>query len=126
MLMPAFKERVQERIGAEGDALALGMRILACAAAAVKNTIDRGTLLSMQCVDGGWETGWVYKLVVSKVRIGSRGLTTAIALAALSAPVLPAARPVAEVLLLDEQVFGQQPKFNGLHHSEQAQISQLV
>lgn len=126
MLMPVFKERVQERIGAEGDALALGMRILAGAAAGVKNTIDRGSLLSMQCVDGGWETGWVYKLVVSKVRIGSRGLTTAIALAALSAPVLPATQPVVEVFQLDERVLGRQSMFNGLHRSEQAQTPQLV
>lgn len=124
MLMPVFKERVQERIGAEGDALALGMRILACAAAGVRNTVDRGALLSMQCVDGGWETGWVYKLVVAKVRIGSRGLATAIALAALPTPVAPVAQPVVGVLQFDEQVFGRQLKFNDSDHSEPAQIPQ--
>ncbi|KZT04889.1 HAD-like protein [Laetiporus sulphureus 93-53] len=79
-----FKERVQERIGVPGDALALGMRLVACSVAGISNPVDMRTLLSLQCDDGGWEIGWVYRLVAAKVMIGSRGMTTAIALQAIS------------------------------------------
>ncbi|THU77492.1 hypothetical protein K435DRAFT_877769 [Dendrothele bispora CBS 962.96] len=68
-LKPLFVERVKERIGAEGDALAL---------------VDMQTLLSKQCEDGSWEISWVYKLVAAKTSIASIGLTTAIALQAIS------------------------------------------
>lgn len=81
-LMPVFTERVQERIGVEGDAIALGMRIFACDVAGLKNVIDRQTLLSMQCEDGGWPIGWMYKFPTANVRIGSRGLATALAVSA--------------------------------------------
>ena len=49
-----LRERVQERIGAEGDSLALAMRILACASVGIRNEIDFRTLLPLQCNDGGW------------------------------------------------------------------------
>jgi hypothetical protein len=39
----------------------------------------------MQEIDGGWEIGWIYKYGSSGARIGSRGLSTAFAIAALRA-----------------------------------------
>jgi hypothetical protein len=88
MLKPLLRERVQERIGAPGDALALAMRILTCASVGVRNAMDARALLPLQCEDGGWEIGWVYKYGSSRVKIGNRGLTTALAISALDAVAL--------------------------------------
>ncbi|RDB25337.1 Alpha-D-glucose-1-phosphate phosphatase YihX [Hypsizygus marmoreus] len=90
MLKPLLKERVQERIGAEGDALALAMRILVCDFVGIRNEIDLRTLLPLQCEDGGWEIGWIYKYGSSGIRIGNRGLTTALAVKAVDAMAAPA------------------------------------
>jgi len=81
-LQPLLKERVQERMGAQGDALALAMRVLTCHFVNIRDEVDLSTLLSMQCEDGGWEAGWVYKYS-SGVKIGNRGLTTALAVQAI-------------------------------------------
>jgi hypothetical protein len=81
-LQPLLKERVQERLGAQGDAVALAMRVLKCHFVDIRDEVDLSTLLSMQCEDGGWEAGWVYKYS-SGVKIGNRGLTTALAVQAI-------------------------------------------
>ncbi|KAJ6586968.1 HAD-like domain-containing protein [Mycena vulgaris] len=60
-LGPLLKERLQERIGVEGDALQLAMRIVACTSVELRDEVDLRTLLAMQCEDGGWEIGWIYK-----------------------------------------------------------------
>ena len=80
-----FRHRVQESIGSEGDPLALAMRILACASAGIRDEIDLRTLLTFQQEDGGWEAGWIYKYGSSGIRIGNRGLTTALAINAVEA-----------------------------------------
>jgi hypothetical protein len=41
----------------DGDALQLGMRIVACAAVGLPDEIDRRALLALQEEDGGWEIG---------------------------------------------------------------------
>ena len=82
-LKPLLIERVQERIGAEGDALALSMRICTCAYLGLRNDIDLRALLPLQCEDGGWEVGWVYKYGSSGINIGNRGLTTSLAVKAI-------------------------------------------
>ncbi|EAU91227.1 hypothetical protein CC1G_06862 [Coprinopsis cinerea okayama7 len=82
-LRPLFTERVQERIGAEGDAMALAMRIIVCNYLGLHNEIDMRTLLALQCEDGGWEMGWIYKYGASGLKIGNRGLTTALAVDAI-------------------------------------------
>ncbi|KAJ7497338.1 HAD-like domain-containing protein [Mycena latifolia] len=84
-LAPLLKERLQERIGVEGDALQLAMRIVACASVDLRDEVDLRTLLTMQCEDGGWEIGWIYKYGSSGIKIGNRGLTTAISIKALEA-----------------------------------------
>ncbi|KAJ7901877.1 Haloacid dehalogenase-like hydrolase-domain-containing protein [Mycena olivaceomarginata] len=82
-LSPILKERLQERIGVEGDALQLAMRIVACTSLGLRNTVDLRTLRGLQCEDGGFEIGWVYKYGSSNIKIGNRGLTTALAIKAI-------------------------------------------
>lgn len=79
-----LQERLKERIGAPGDSLALAMRIIACRAVDLDDPLDMQTLLTLQCSDGGWEIGWVYKLVAAGTAIGNRGLCTALALDAIA------------------------------------------
>ncbi|KAJ7703151.1 Haloacid dehalogenase-like hydrolase-domain-containing protein [Mycena rosella] len=83
-LGPLLKERLQERVGGEGDALQLAMRIVACASLDVRDEVDLRTLLGMQAEDGSWE-GWIYKYGSSGIKIGNRGLTTALAIKAVEA-----------------------------------------
>jgi len=95
LLKPLLKERVQERIGAEGDALALAMRILVCDCVGIRDDVDLRALLPLQSEDGGWENGWMYKYGASGIRICNRGLTTALAINAIKAmeQSLPTLRP---------------------------------
>ncbi|KAJ7665709.1 Haloacid dehalogenase-like hydrolase-domain-containing protein [Mycena rosella] len=83
MLKPLLKQRVEENIGKPGDALALAMRILVCNYVAIRSETDLGSLLSLQCEDGGWEVGWIYRYGSSGIKIGNRGLTTALAINAV-------------------------------------------
>jgi hypothetical protein len=83
MLKSLLKDRIQERIGTDGDALALAMRILVCDFVGIQNDIDLRALLPLQCEDGGWEIGYIYKYGSSGIRIGNRGLTTALAVKAV-------------------------------------------
>ncbi|KAG1813726.1 HAD-like domain-containing protein [Suillus variegatus] len=82
-IKPLLIERVRERIGADGDALALSMRLRLCAYLGLHNDVDLRTLLPLQCEDGGWEIGWIYKYGSSGIRIGNRGLTTSLAVKAI-------------------------------------------
>lgn len=83
MLKSLLRDRVQERISADGDALALAMRILVCDFVGIQNDVDLRTLLTFQCEDGGWEIGYMYRYGSSRIRIGNRGLTTALAVKAV-------------------------------------------
>lgn len=82
-IKPPLIERIQERIGADGDALAFSMRLLLCAYLGLRNDVDLRNLLALQCEDGGWEIGWIYKYGSSGVKIGNRGLTTSLAVKAI-------------------------------------------
>lgn len=92
LLKPLLKERVQERIGADGDSLALAMRILACDFVGIRDEVDLRTLLTLQCEDGGWEVGWMYKYGSSGISIGNRGLATALAIKAVDTMFQPQIR----------------------------------
>ncbi|KAJ5194358.1 hypothetical protein N7491_001695, partial [Penicillium cf. griseofulvum] len=83
-LFHILRERVKERVGLPGDALCLAMRILTCQYVGVPDEADLAKLRSMQHADGGWEPGWVYRYGKTDVRIGNRGLATALAVNALS------------------------------------------
>ncbi|KAG6871630.1 hypothetical protein C0995_002242 [Termitomyces sp. Mi166 len=88
-LKPLLKERVQERIGVEGDALARAMRIIVADFVGIRDEADLRALLPLQCEDGGWEIGWMYKYGSSDIRIGNRGLTAALAIKAIEAMSAP-------------------------------------
>lgn len=90
-LAPLLRERVLERTGCPGDALAFSMLVLAGAAVGLRMERDLEALLPLQCEDGGWDASWVYRLPTSGGKIGNRGFTTALALNAIAAlhPLLP-------------------------------------
>ncbi|KAH9972460.1 hypothetical protein BGW80DRAFT_1252735 [Lactifluus volemus] len=83
-LAPLLRERILERAGVPGDALALSMRVLAGAVVGLRMERDLAALLPLQREDGGWEPSWIYKYGSSGVKIGNRGLTTALALKAIA------------------------------------------
>ena len=60
------------------------MRILACTALDLDCSIDRSALLDLQCEDGGWEAGDLYRYGSTGLSIGNRGVTTAFAIKALA------------------------------------------
>ncbi|KAL4984140.1 HAD-like protein [Aspergillus falconensis] len=88
---PALRERLEaplrlrviERIGADGDAFCLAMRLLACQFLGIENHRDRDRLADMQQEDGGWEASCMYLFPGDKKEVGNRGTTTAFAVAAL-------------------------------------------
>lgn len=84
-LKPLLIDRIWERVGVEGDALALAMRVLICKSMGIRNEIDFRSLLPLQCDDGGWEICWMEKSPGPGIRIGNRGLTTALAINAIIA-----------------------------------------
>ena len=69
----------------EGDALALAMRILVCDFIGIRNEVDLQRLLPLQCIDGGWEMGLIYRYGLTDISVGNRGLTTALAIKAIEA-----------------------------------------
>ena len=83
MVGSLLKERIQERVGQSGNALEIAMRILVCKWLSLDCGGDCHTLLNMQCEDGGWDAGWMYRYGSTGVKIGNRGVTTAIAIRAL-------------------------------------------
>ena len=84
-LAPLLRTRILERAGANGDALALAMRVLAGIVVGLRLEQDLAQLLPLQLEDGGWGPGWMYKYGSANIKIGNRGLTTALALKAISA-----------------------------------------
>ena len=86
MLGPLLKERMQERVGQSGNALDLATRILTCSSLDLNCDIDRRALLDLQCEDGGWNAGWMYTYGSTGMKIGNRGVTTAMAVKAIASP----------------------------------------
>jgi hypothetical protein len=83
---PLFKECVTERFGADGDALALSMRLLAGNSSGLVNQPDLNRLLVMQQGDGARTNGWFCRYGASpEVLIKNDGLTTSLAIRAIEA-----------------------------------------
>ncbi|KAJ5383495.1 HAD-superfamily hydrolase subfamily IA variant 3 [Penicillium concentricum] len=78
-----LRTRVIERIGAEGDALCLAMRLCVCNSLGIANRPDIDALTASQCKDGGWGPSLMYLIPGSSRRLGNRGVTTAFAVKAL-------------------------------------------
>ena len=92
-----LRERVLERTGCtQGDALALAMRVIVGAGVGLRLERDLAALLPLQYEDGGWGPSWIYKYGSSGIKIGNRGLTTALALNAIAALYPPQPRPQTE------------------------------
>ncbi|OQE07917.1 hypothetical protein PENVUL_c011G08253 [Penicillium vulpinum] len=82
-----LRTRIIERIGAGGDALCLAMRLCVCNSLGIANRPDFDTLTALQCKDGDWEPSFMYLFPGSGRRLGSRGVTTALAVKALQSAV---------------------------------------
>ncbi|KAI9649345.1 hypothetical protein NHQ30_001917 [Ciborinia camelliae] len=78
-----LKKRIQERVGAPGDALALAMRLTICHSMEVPNYQDLKTLKELQEEDGGWESGHMYTIPIVGKEVYDRGFTTALAIQAI-------------------------------------------
>ncbi|KAK5166035.1 uncharacterized protein LTR77_008296 [Saxophila tyrrhenica] len=83
-LIVVLKQCLTERLGTKGDALCIAMRLLAGAYVGIHSPLDLAALRSMQCEDGGWEAGCVYRYGSTGISIGNRGLATALAVGAIS------------------------------------------
>lgn len=84
-LAPLFRRRVTERFGAEGDSLALAMRVIAAASVGLIDRLDLNRLLSLQQQDGSWVDGWFYKYGSSGRLLRNDGVTTALGIRAIQA-----------------------------------------
>lgn len=78
-----LKTRVLERIGLDGDAFCLGMRLLSCNFLGIENITDKEKLKSMQEEDGGWAASAMYLFPTEQKVIGNRGTVTAYAVKSL-------------------------------------------
>ena len=77
------RARLQEAVGAPGDALALAMRVVACVSVGLHDEVDVWRLRPLQCEDGGWERGWCCRYGKTGIRMGNRGFTTVMAIKAI-------------------------------------------
>ncbi|OAL38690.1 hypothetical protein AYO20_01896 [Fonsecaea nubica] len=78
-----LRERLQERIGSPGDTIELAMRVIACLDMGLKNNVDLRKLEALQEEDGGWPIGWLCQTGKISLKIGSRGVATALAVKAI-------------------------------------------
>lgn len=59
------------------------MRVLAAASVGLSDRRGSEKLLALQEADSAWPTGWVYKYGMCGVLVGNKGITTAMAVAAI-------------------------------------------
>lgn len=78
-----LQTRLRERIGCDTEVLSVAMRLLAAQSLGLDNRKDLETLLALQQKDGGWELAWLYRFGNVDIKIGSRGVVTAMALKGL-------------------------------------------
>ena len=89
---PMLSERVKERVGIPVDPVDRAMRIIVCCKLGLDTEVDLQELLAAQHADGGWGIGWLYKYGRSGVRIGNRGVATALAIRAIQMATKPVPR----------------------------------
>ncbi|KAI0937990.1 hypothetical protein AcV7_003308 [Taiwanofungus camphoratus] len=80
-----FKRRVVERFGADGDALAMAMRIHTAASVGLVDHVDLDKLFALQQNDGSWRDSAFYRFPSARQLASNDGLTTAIAIQAIQA-----------------------------------------
>ncbi|KAJ5928243.1 HAD-like protein [Penicillium verhagenii] len=75
--------RLKERLGTPCDSVGLSMRLIACNQFGIADQIGLETLKATQCEDGGWDMGLLYQYASKKLKIGNRGVSTALAVSAI-------------------------------------------
>lgn len=86
-LVQPLQQRLGERVGMDGGPASLTMRVLACKRLGIPNSRDLNRLREMQCEDGSWPVEWIYKYSYTGLKVGNRGLTTALAVQAIETPI---------------------------------------
>ncbi|OAQ99637.1 hypothetical protein LLEC1_07749 [Akanthomyces lecanii] len=71
--------RIQDRMGGDDDVLGAALRLLSAQSLAVKNQRDLTTVRDAQQLDGGWEMVWLWQTARGAIKMGSRGVITAMA-----------------------------------------------
>ncbi|KAJ3768470.1 HAD-like domain-containing protein [Lentinula raphanica] len=82
--IPVFTECIQEHLGMNGNALKYAIRILVSNYIGIYDYHSYLQLLNLQQEDGSWGTGWLYKYGKKDIMIGNCGLTTALAMKAIT------------------------------------------
>lgn len=77
------KAEVGQRIGRDKDIMAASLRAVSAQALGLDNSEDVQTLLATQELDGGWGLAWMVKYGSSSLKIGNRGVVTAMAVNAI-------------------------------------------
>lgn len=70
---------VHARMGCDKNTLGALLRLLSANALGIENQRDLTTILDAQQDDGGWETAWLWRFGKESIKIGSRGVPTAMA-----------------------------------------------
>lgn len=66
-------------MGSDTNILNAAMRLLSSQALRIANQRDLDTILNAQQLDGGWEQAWLWRYGKETVKVGSRGVVTAMA-----------------------------------------------
>ncbi|KAM0551185.1 hypothetical protein ACHAPJ_008527 [Fusarium lateritium] len=74
---------VHDRMGRDGDILDAVMRVLSAQSLGLQNERDLETVLEGQQLDGGWELAWLWGYGSKPLKIGSRGVVSAMAMNAI-------------------------------------------
>lgn len=75
---------IRDRAGCDGDVLGAALRTLSAQAMGVPYAKrDVRVLLESQQLDGGWNRVWLFKYGKEDIKVGSRGVITAMAVKAL-------------------------------------------
>ena len=80
---PVLRDCVRERMEADGDALALALRLIAAARCGVRNEHNMAKLLTLQKEDGSWEAGVVYQFTRVSGVAWHQGFTVSLAVLAI-------------------------------------------
>lgn len=75
--------RVKDRIGCDRNVLGAALRLLSAQSLTMMNKKDLMTLKSAQQQDRGWEKVWMWQTVQGAIKMGSRGVITAMAVRAI-------------------------------------------
>ncbi|RBR24506.1 uncharacterized protein FIESC28_02702 [Fusarium coffeatum] len=76
-------ECVRERMGCNDETLGAALRALSAQSLGFQSERDLEILLDQQQLDGGWELAWLWGYGTKDVKIGSRGVVTAMAMNAI-------------------------------------------